>query len=123
MPEVMIIDRRCRHLPKLAKINGDYSSEVLTFAKSNGHFTGCFEGQVHQVLYLCCRETWGRRGTPGNGQSFLISLELEPYMAAYLGNKINLLFGAFFLHWKATGRGYKEWFLDVGRATWKFVIC
>ena len=41
------------HLQKLAKISGDYKWDVLTFAKSGGHFTRCFEGQVHQVLYLC----------------------------------------------------------------------
>ena len=31
----------------------------MTFAKSNGHFTKCFEGQVHQVLYLYSREPRG----------------------------------------------------------------
>ena len=46
---------------KRAKIIGDYRWEVLTFAKSSGHFTRCFGGQVHQVLYLCSEEpraTW-----------------------------------------------------------------
>ena len=37
---------------KRAKIIGDYRWEVLTFAKSSGHFAKCFGGQVHQVLYL-----------------------------------------------------------------------
>ena len=32
--------------------------EVLTFAKSSGHFTTCFGSQVHQVLYLCSKEPW-----------------------------------------------------------------
>ena len=41
---------------KRAKIIGDYRWEVLTFAKSSGHFTRCFGGQVHQVLYLCSKE-------------------------------------------------------------------
>ena len=35
---------------------------MFTFAKTNGHFTRCFEGQVHQVLYLCSEEP---RGTSG----------------------------------------------------------
>ena len=49
-------------MAKIAKISGDYRWDVLTFAKSSGHFTRCFEGQVHQVLYLCTgepRRTWG----------------------------------------------------------------
>lgn len=49
-------------MPKLAKINGDHTWEVRTCAKSNGHFTKCFECQVHKVLYLCSKEprtTWG----------------------------------------------------------------
>ena len=51
---------------KRAKIMGDYRWEVLTFAKSSGHFTRCFGGQVHQVLYLCSEEPRGRWGTfPG----------------------------------------------------------
>ena len=51
---------------KRAKIIGDYRWEVLTFAKSSGHFTRCFGGQVHQALYLCSREPRGRWGTfPG----------------------------------------------------------
>ena len=43
-------------MAKIAKISGDYKWEVLTFAKSSGHFTRCFGGQVHQVLYLCSKE-------------------------------------------------------------------
>ena len=34
---------------------------MLTFAKSNGHFTKCLGGQVHQVLYLCSGETRATR--------------------------------------------------------------
>ena len=53
-------------MAKIAKISGDYRWEVLTFAKSIGHFTRCFGGQVHQVLYLCSREPRGTSGTfPG----------------------------------------------------------
>ena len=50
-------------MAKIAKISGDYRWEVLTFAKSSGHFTRCFGGQVHQVLYLCSREPRGTWGT------------------------------------------------------------
>ena len=48
---------------KIIKMNSDYKCEVLTFAKSSGHFTKYFEGQVHQVLYLCGRESWAISGT------------------------------------------------------------
>ena len=48
---------------KLAKMNGDYNWEVLTYAKSSGHFTRCFGGRVHQVLYLCSKEARGTSGT------------------------------------------------------------
>ena len=76
-------------MQKLAKISGDYKWEVLTFAKSSGHFTKCFGGQVHQVLYLCSEEprgTWGR--FPGMDRVLFIS-KLEPYMLkTYLGNKV-----------------------------------
>ena len=48
---------------KRAKIIGDYRWEVLTFAKSSVHFTRCFGGQVHQVLYLCSREPRGTWAT------------------------------------------------------------
>ena len=40
----------------------DYRYEVLTFAKLSVHFTECFGGQVHEVLYVCTgepRRTWG----------------------------------------------------------------
>ena len=47
----------------MAKIIGDYRWEVLTFAKSSGHFTRCFGGQVHQVLYLCSEEPQRGSGT------------------------------------------------------------
>ena len=47
-------------MQKIAKINGDFKWEVLTFAKSSGNFTKCFGGQV---LYLCSREAWGTWGT------------------------------------------------------------
>ena len=50
----------------MAKINNDYNEEVLTFAKLSGHFTRCFEGRVHQVLYVCSREAQTISGTfPG----------------------------------------------------------
>ena len=29
---------------------------MLRFAKSSVHFTRCFEGQVHQVLFLCSED-------------------------------------------------------------------
>ena len=48
---------------KNAKTSGDYRWEVLTFAKSSGHFTKCFEGQVHPVVYLCSREPRPIRAT------------------------------------------------------------
>ena len=73
----------------MAKISGDYRWEVLTFAKSSGHFTRCFGGQVHQVLYLCSREPRGTWGTfPAMDRVLFIS-KLEPYMLkTYLGNKV-----------------------------------
>ena len=40
--------------------------QVLIFAKLSGHFTRCFEGQVHQVPYLCTGEAWRTSATfPG----------------------------------------------------------
>ena len=66
---------------KRAKIIGDYRWEVLTFAKSSGHFTRCFGGQVHQVLYLCSKEPRAISGTfPRRTGVFFIS-KLEPYRA------------------------------------------
>ena len=41
---------------KMVKKDVNYRWEMLTCAKLSVHFTRCFEGQVHQVLYLSSRE-------------------------------------------------------------------
>ena len=88
VPEVMIIDGRCWHLAKIRKICGNYKWEVLTFAKSSGHFTRCFGSQVHQVLCLCSEEPRGRRARSSAMTGVLFIFELEPHMLkTYLGNE------------------------------------
>ena len=79
-------------------------------ANSNGLFTKCFGGQVHQVLYLCSEEprgTWGR--FPGMDRVLFIS-KLEPYMLkTYLRNKTMQTFLKYSLPWleQAGRRNYR----------------
>ena len=58
-------------MAKIAKISGDDKWEVLTFAKSSGHSTRCFEGQVKCTVPVQ-HGTPGNMGEiPGNGQGSL----------------------------------------------------
>ena len=80
-------------MAKMAKISGDYTWEVLTFAKSSGHFTRCFEDQVHQVLYLCSEEPLGTRArSPGQtGVLFLIQVRTLDAKDIFRENDMEIL--------------------------------
>ena len=60
------------------KTHCDHSWDVLTFAKSSGHFTKCFGSQALQVLYLCSGEPGGSLEYSQLLTGFSIILELAP---------------------------------------------
>ena len=67
------------------KKDNNYKWAVLTCANSGVHFTWCFEGRVHQVLYLCSGGTRKITETFRLWTGFSIIVELGPYMPeAYL---------------------------------------